>query len=585
MAKLKGESVEVARSAGKKPSHSSRSVFAAAIKSDSPRAAFTKPWRGWLAAGLGAILLVEFIFFAHGGLGRTLFWLGAIGIYFLIYGRKNFGGRNLTAIILIFLLSLPFCLFNDSTLNLIDTLALAALTVSLFIMPILDGKNWDRLAFYVNAIVVAIGGWWVSLADPWRELKNRPAKSDASKIMRRRLIRQAVVGVIAALALLAILGGLLAASDQIFSRNLGNLLRPLAHIQLWVIGQILLMLVVLPFVLSAMWSYRKAAKLDFKTPSQKRRPRLPNLTAIIILSFVNLLYIFYAVIQFKYLFGGASYWSLAGMTYADYARRGFFELTVVAAINVALAILTIKLTTGKSRVLRILSLLLIVLAAVQLASAFTRMNLYVQAYGLSQQRVFIIALMILLAMAFVILILREFLSNFPLFKPIVLSGFAVLICLNFAAPDALIARYNISHYLSGQIKTSQLDLNYLWKDLSVDSAAVVLQNQSALAKKNPALGRKIQTYRDQLGDAKTPEKYCADTAKAINRGTMSTLQLDSGVAKYYGYLSKIYCYDGRYGQGEYYTDPSVPQPTGAPLSGLSWKNWNLGQSRFNDLIK
>src|SRR5699024_9397816 len=55
-----------------------------------------------------------------------------------------------------------------------------------------------------------------------------------------------------------------------------------------------------------------------------------SITAITILSMLNMVYLLFVVIQFKYFFGN----HLAdGFTYAGYARRGFFELILVMLMN------------------------------------------------------------------------------------------------------------------------------------------------------------------------------------------------------------------------------------------------------------
>src|SRR5207244_4176506 len=51
------------------------------------------------------------------------------------------------------------------------------------------------------------------------------------------------------------------------------------------------------------------------------------------LGLVDLLFLMFVVIQLRYLFGGADLVATAtGLTYAEYARRGFFELVTVTAL-------------------------------------------------------------------------------------------------------------------------------------------------------------------------------------------------------------------------------------------------------------
>ena len=55
---------------------------------------------------------------------------------------------------------------------------------------------------------------------------------------------------------------------------------------------------------------------------------------------VDLLFLAFVLVQFRYLFGGAELVrGLTGMSYADYARRGFFELVAVAALSLPLLLL------------------------------------------------------------------------------------------------------------------------------------------------------------------------------------------------------------------------------------------------------
>src|SRR5207253_1462312 len=168
------------------------------------------------------------------------------------------------------------------------------------------------------------------------------------------------------------------------------------------------------------------------------------------LGLVDLLFLVFVVIQLRYLFGGATLVLAAGgLTYAEYARRGFFELVTASA-------LVLPLLTGADwllrnqpaehqRTFRQLATVLLVLLTVVMASALERMRLYVTAYGLSEIRLYSTAFMLYLAAVaawFGWTTLRGERRHFA-FGALV-QGFAVLGALHLVNPDALIVRTNLA---------------------------------------------------------------------------------------------------------------------------------------------
>ncbi|HUM71224.1 MAG TPA: DUF4173 domain-containing protein, partial [Chloroflexota bacterium] len=67
-----------------------------------------------------------------------------------------------------------------------------------------------------------------------------------------------------------------------------------------------------------------------------RRCSLGYIETITLLVAVNLLFLVFVVIQFTYLFGGVAYLQVDNFSYAEYARRGFFELLLVVILSASL---------------------------------------------------------------------------------------------------------------------------------------------------------------------------------------------------------------------------------------------------------
>jgi hypothetical protein len=111
---------------------------------------------------------------------------------------------------------------------------------------------------------------------------------------------------------------------------------------------------------------------------------------------------------------------------------------------------------------RRLAVPLIVLLGAILGSAGARMRLYVQYYGISTDRLYATAFMIWLAIVFVWLAFTVLRSRPRTFATgLVVSGFVVLLTLNFLNPDALVARANLARGDAERTGTAGTDLRYV----------------------------------------------------------------------------------------------------------------------------
>ena len=127
-----------------------------------------------------------------------------------------------------------------------------------------------------------------------------------------------------------------------------------------------------------------------KIPASQKRPLPPQSVAAALLV-VCIVYVFFAAVQFKYLF--SSYNTLMqtpGLTSAAYAVRGFAELIVITLINFALLGLSMNFTRpeGKQVFLKILYFILILFNFVILYSSHLRLSLYEHSFGVYGRAVF-----------------------------------------------------------------------------------------------------------------------------------------------------------------------------------------------------
>jgi len=198
---------------------------------------------------------------------------------------------------------------------------------------------------------------------------------------------------------------------------------------------------------------KSAAALRFLQPA----------TIFIVLGTVCLLYLVFIFSQIPYFFSAFTGNRPAGwLIFSEYARQGFFELCGIAAIN--LTILTVaNVTSKKQRVeLRLLKVFNIALASITLvliATALSKMALYIDAYGLTMPRLLPCVFMVFLAIVFVALIALQKWS-FSIVRLSLIAGAVIFCILCLTNPDSLVVRYNSDRFISGTLKEYDIDILY-----------------------------------------------------------------------------------------------------------------------------
>ncbi|MCC6929332.1 MAG: DUF4173 domain-containing protein [Gemmatimonadaceae bacterium] len=222
-------------------------------------------------------------------------------------------------------------------------------------------------------------------------------------------------------------------------------------------------------VVSGAFAWWSAGWLRGALLGVSRRPALParlpmqlGMTEVTAsLGVVIALFAIFVTLQLRWLFAGADVvLATTGLTVAEYARRGFFELVAVSALVLPLILGTRALTEDRAVVQRhrSLSTALLALVAAIMASALLRMSLYVGYFGLSEDRLYATAIMVWLAMvcgALALTVLRGRPRTFAALTA--LSGFVTLGTLNVLNPEVLIARVNLARDTDART----VDLPYL----------------------------------------------------------------------------------------------------------------------------
>lgn len=257
-----------------------------------------------------------------------------------------------------------------------------------------------------------------------------------------RPVRVAATGFALAVPLLLVFGGLFANADPLFARYSGDVAREIDDV-IARVDTILLAAWLSAGLLVALGWVRLGSGVE---PPGLRRGGDEVLVA---LGLVNLLFLAFLAVQARALLGGREFVETTiGLSYAEYARGGFFQLVACAAIALpALLAADWGMPAGAPRRRRFAllagALTLMVLAV--LVSAARRMALYVDVYGLTELRLYTSAFMGWLAVAvllFALTVLRGARRRFAFSS--LAAGAAFLGGLVIANPDATIVRFNMA---------------------------------------------------------------------------------------------------------------------------------------------
>lgn len=319
--------------------------------------------------------------------------------------------------------------------------------------------------------------------------------AEATQLIRSPRARAWVRGLAITGPVLLAFGLLLAGADPLFAAwrdALGRLLDDWAFVPRLVFFGVLLVIV--------LGAYGYASLPPAGTPAGGSPPSrwLGATERLILLTGVAALLWLFLGVQLGYLFGNLPQLPASGVTFAEYARRGFAELTVVASASALLIVGSEHYgnDNGRRRALRILTFAVIAAVLLLLGSALRRVWLYEEAYGFTTARLYAQFYMAAVAVGLALLAL-EVAGGFDggrVFRRAAAAAAILFVALIYWNHEAWIARKNIDRYAS----TGQLDAAYLAKELSPDALPAIAERLASLP----------EPLRTELRDA-VRERYAA----------------------------------------------------------------------------
>lgn len=383
---------------------------------------------------------------------------------------------------------------------------------------LLAQKTGNYLFFEALNLLLCIpfrnfGIWFKSLARPAGGRGEAATNGSAAPAKRGRLVWALLLGVLLCLPLLAVLLPLLLEADA--GPFNGLMIQVLYYLEK------LFSIFDMPFIFRSVFGFpvalylfgliagiahrRYISNIDLKRVEQAgtQLRLVPNATIFVVLGMVSVLYLVFIGCQMPYFFSAfmgqrpSEY-----QVYSSYARDGFFELCRIAAINLALLTASNLLCRTKrleSAWLKGLNILLSVLTLLVITTAFSKMALYINAYGLTPKRVMSCVFMVFLAGVFVANIVLQY-KAFSIMRFAAVYGTVLLCALCLVNLDALVTHYNANRYLDGSLPSFDVTLleqtksNGIFDAIRVYEAEEDIENRKELWNKIAFYAKTVPSF-------------------------------------------------------------------------------------------
>ncbi|MBQ9535213.1 MAG: DUF4173 domain-containing protein [Clostridia bacterium] len=416
-----------------------------------------------LAAFLALVigyLFVSFILFHSSGISVTLFTLIFAGaaLFFFKKSGKPLSCRACRWLCIVLALSLYFPLSDNRSLKPLALLAL--IFAAAYWLVLLGGHELEPSpaeffpADMLNALVLyPFRNFLITLYCIFLPLEKR----DDGK--SRKTALYILLGLIAALPAAALIISNLR-GDEMFDA-LWTHLFDFVHIELSdeVFWKIFLSLPVSFYLFGLAYASARDRKTDKLSRASLQtlgiRMRIaPSASIYAAMIPILVIYILYFVSQLGYFLSAFSSILPTGLTYADYARRGFFELCCVCLINLCIVTLANRVAhADAAAAARRLCLALNVFTLLLITTAISKMALYVKIYGLTPLRLYTSYFMLFLFACFTLISIWLISGKPKPMRVIVKLGMVMFALLLLAGPNRIIANYNVSRYLNGSLST------------------------------------------------------------------------------------------------------------------------------------
>ncbi len=455
-------------------------------------------WIFLLLCMVVGIIAEESFFRSEIGISYLLFITAFYALFFYRYRGFSFSHQRFGYLILIciWILAASYFLNDNQFFFALNILVIPAL-VFFHLVVVTSQKNmrWNKpvfITYMFSRLGAALKYNFIFASLIGKVLRQG---MDESKY---QVWKKVCIGILISVPVLFVVLGLLMSADSQFERLIGGI----PHWVQLINGEVVFRIMVVLFYTFAFFGLLQALmkkQINAITSNGNNQAfKLDAIITITVLVLINAVYVLFTIVQFKYFFSG----SLQGdFTYAEYARKGFFELLFVTLINLSITILVLTFVDKTiffiKRLIQILLTALVLSSAVLLSSAFMRLSMYEEAYGFSFIRIMAHSFMIFLVVIFTYTLIKIWMEKLSLFHFYFISSLLYYTVMNVIDVEKMIVSKNIERYE----QSGKIDIHYL-NSLSYTGILGLIdlyeENKQLPGLKNMLVERKNQAKFDNI---------------------------------------------------------------------------------------
>ncbi|MFD2682624.1 DUF4153 domain-containing protein [Bacillus seohaeanensis] len=391
------------------------------------------------------------------GISYFVFITAFYAIFYWRFRSFSFSHQRLGYLVLIsiWLLALSYYLYDIPMFYALNILAIPALVIFHLVLITSPKKmEWNKLSFLFYALLRLGNGILYSFRFVARitgilKKSSNPKQYDVWK--------KVLIGIAISVPILFVVLNLLASADTQFERLLSNFPNLLSFNPETVFRFVAILIYTFGFFGFLQVLLHKKIQVVQKEGTSTPLA-LDGIITLTVLLLLDLVYVLFVAVQFKYFFSGTLE---SGYTYAQYARRGFFELLFVTLINLTVTTVVIPFTKnalgGLKKTIQLALTVLVLSSGVLLVSAFMRMAMYEDAYGFTFTRVLVTSFMIFLMVIFAYTLVKIWLERLSLFHFYFMASIIFYTGINLVNFDQIVVDRNIARFET----TGKIDIHYL----------------------------------------------------------------------------------------------------------------------------
>ena len=362
-------------------------------------------------------------------------------IYYLLKNDLVKNKNGLLFLIPIIILSMNYFIFNNFYSR-INKFIIPLFYIIMIIYTVNPPKTITNFIIKIFSEIIKPFDYIEEVQKELKEYENKLSKESKTII---QIIKSTII--ILPIVILVLL--LLTSADSLFDNILGETLSLIFKMLRPTFIMRILSILFFFFYISLSLIYIKK-DLTIEEDEEKEENN-SNITIKLLLTVLNIIYIIFDLIQIHSLF---LHNINSSFNYADYARRGFFQLMIISFINFSIILFS---KSKKDSYVKIMSIIILILTGIIICSSFYRMFLYEQAYGYTILRLGVYVILVtemILIIPTILYVLKENI-NILNYYVIVITG--VYTIINLFSVDNIITNNNIKRYY----KINKIDIYYL----------------------------------------------------------------------------------------------------------------------------